>query len=665
MKQVRYCGKAVGTLLASLLVACGGGSGGTSANNNTGGSGGTTLSGIAAAGAPVGNGIGYALDAASGTKVTFTTNSATGSYNVDLTGKSGPFLLHVRGITTGGAPVDLYSLASSANLGKTVNVTPLSDVVVGYAAGQTAAGIETSCTANLAGCPTLLNGIIAKLALSNSSIVKAMPAAVLNAFGVNPATFDAITTSFAATHSGVDGLLDALQVVPPVAAGAPYAINLVGPTPTPLVTVPIAGTATAPTTSATAPTATAITQAQQLAQALAEVQAAAATFNQSMTAAAPALPSATKIGAFLDPSFKLDGMNNTTFSAYIAGGNGLAAGGQIIAGGLAPYAGAAWSAVATAPAANITYDANNCVTALWVHSGSSGLVTGIWQYKKTITNPTGCVGTWLFAGNQDQYYIELVPIFTKFTTATGTSYSSGFHLSTSADETVVSTRQATPYASITISGPGLTTKTNFAAKGSGVAATVPVTLVPPTGFTVTQIGQGKQNRINDPYYPASSVLEDCAALTALSTGTTPCFDSTAAIAGSDYVVKFNSAAPAVLETVQHRLNTSLALSSVPTTWYATITGVTPTQSSLIPVNTASTVKTTWTLPAGAVADWGGIYLYNAAGATIWQFEQPVTTTTSNTINVPATNAVTATPAAGSVGVIAPIGGLKVVSQMMF
>jgi len=640
-----------------MLAACGGGGNNPGNVNNPGGNGASSLSGIAAAGAPVTKGIGYALDAATGTQITFTTNATTGAYSVDLTGKSGPFLLHVRGMTSGGAPVDLYSLASNTNFGKTVNITPLSDVVVGYAAGQTTANLETACTANLAACPGLLNGIIANLALSNSKIRGAIPAAVLTAFNVDPNTFDAITTSFAATHSGVDGLLDALQVVPPAAAGTTYAINLNGPTPIPLVTVPVAGTGTAPTTNPTAPTAAAVTQAANLATALAEVQAGVTSFNQVIAAAAPGLPTAAQISAFFDTNFLLNGWNASTAATNMANGNAFPAGTVIIAGSQAPYSGAAWGATATAPAPSVTYDANNCVTSLSVYFGSAGLVGGISQYNKTITNPTGCVGTWKFAGNQAQYYIELLPIFTKVTSMGGTSYFTGFHLSTMADDTLSAAR-ANPYASVTISGPGLTTRGNFAAKGTGVAVTVPVTLVPPTGFSSLKAGQGIQNRISDAYYPGSSVLEDCAVLTVAATPTTPCYDNTAALAGSDYVVKFNSAAPAVLETQQHKLYTSLAAASVPANWYPTITGVTPTFASQIPANTATSVTYTWTLPAGATADWGGIYLNN------WQFEQPVTATTSNTINIPA-NAITTVPTSGSVGIIAPIGGLKIGAQMVF
>jgi len=657
---VRKTGKflVAGSILGALIAGCGGG--GSSSGPGVQGSV-SSISGTAAAGAPVSKGVGYALDAATGTQIPFVTGT-DGSYNVNLNGYNGPFLIHVRGVTLGGSPIDLYSLASSANIGKTVNVTPLSDVVVGYAGGMTTANIENTCTANQAACPPLLNGIIANLALSNSNIRGAIPAVVLQAFGVDPATFDAITTSFAATHSGVDGLLDALQVVPPVTAGTSYAINLNGATPTPLATVPVAGTATAPTTVATTLTAASpqILQAANLATALSEVQANVAAFNQSMTAAAPGFPASSAILAGLDPAFLMNGWNGTTFASSIANGQALTAGGQIISGAEAPYSGAPWGA-ATAPAASATFDANSCVTSLWTYMGASGLVTGMMKFTKTITNPTGCVGTWLIAGNQAQYMAELTPLFNKGTAPNGTTtYSAGFQLNTSADDTV---RAAGAYANVTITGPGLTTKGNFAAKGAGTAVTVPITLVPPAGFTVAQVGQSMQNRINDPYY-FSSVLEDCTALTPLSTATTPCYDSTAAVAGTDYVVKFNSGAAVVLETTQHRLVSSLAATSVPASWYPTITGVTPSKASLVPVNTASTVTTTWTLPAGASPDWGGIFLMDATGTTIWRFEQPATTATSNTINIPAT-AVTVTPTSGGVGIIAPIGGLKVAAQMSF
>lgn len=675
LRNAREIGKRtlVATSLATglILIGCGGGSsGGTSTTTPS-----TSLSGVAAAGAPITNGIGYALDAVTGTKISFTTNVTTGAYNVDLSGKTGPFLLHVVGVSSGGAPVDLYSLATSASFGKTVNVTPLSDVVVGYAAGQTAASLEASCTANLAACPALLNSIIAKLALSNSNIMSAIPSQVFTAFGLTPATFNAITTSFAATHTGVDGLLDALQVVPPASAGTSYAINLLGSTSTPLATIPLAGTGTAPT-AGPVPSAGQLKQAQNLAVAMAELQAAIANFNQLMATAAPGLPTQAQLLPYFHSTLLFDGMNKATMAYGIANNLSiLRPGAQIIGGAQAPFSGAAWGVGATDADPSVTYDVNDCVTSLSVYFGRGGVLTDIVQYKKTFavpTTPTSCAGTWTFAGNQDQYWVELQPIFNRNIDSFGNStIQVGIQLKTSADDTVEgpapNPRPAygPVYASVTISGPGFTTQGNFAAKGSGIATPVSVKLVPPAGASAALLGQGYQNEINDSYYTGTDVLEDCAALKAWATSTTPCYDSTAAIAGSSYVIQFKSAVLVVLETVKRRLHVTLAATTVPDSWYPTITSVNPAQASLIPANTATTVTTTWTLHAGAVGTWGDVNLFDNMGNFIWRKEQGATTATTNSISIPATGAVTSVPTSGRVGVAAPIGGLGVGASLSF
>ncbi len=72
-------------------------------------------------------------------------------------------------MTAGGTPVNLHSLAAAATSagGTTVNVTPLSDLILGYAAGVTTANLEATCTGNLPACPALLNGILANLTPAN------------------------------------------------------------------------------------------------------------------------------------------------------------------------------------------------------------------------------------------------------------------------------------------------------------------------------------------------------------------------------------------------------------------------------------------------------------------------------------------------------------------
>lgn len=299
----------IGSIIGGLFAGCGDNGGGAS-NNNQGTP--SLISGTAAAGAAVSKGMGYALDASTGNQISFVTGT-DGTYSVNLTGKTGPFLIRVRGLTSGGTMVDLYSLASTANFGGTVNVTPLSDVVVGYAAGKRTDELEAACLANLAGCPAMLNGIVANLALSSSKIVQALPASVLSAFTVDQTTFDAITTPFTADHSGADGLLDALQVVPPAAGvtNGSYTINLTGATATPLVTVPVstAAATTAPTTDPTAPTPAQVSQAVNLAAALAETQTFIAGLNGLF---ATALPTNAQLTPYFDAAYLRNGENRTT-----------------------------------------------------------------------------------------------------------------------------------------------------------------------------------------------------------------------------------------------------------------------------------------------------------------------------------------------------------------
>lgn len=650
-------GLVLGLIATLMLAGCGGGGGTTNTENPPVVA--VRITGTAAAGAPVANGIGYALDASTGEQIAFEspTNSSTGAYSVLLNTRTGPFLIHVQGITGGGSSVDMYSLATTANLGKTVNITPLSDVVVGYAASMRTSDIEAVCMANLGGCPALLNSIVANLALSNTGIVTAMPAAVLQAFAIDPATFNAITTAFTPNHAGVDGLLDALQIVPPAAGAGNYAINLNGVTPINLLTVPVAGTATVPATltvpavNPTAPTATQVTQASNLVAALAEVQTFVGGLNQAFASAAPGYPSAAAISSVLDSAFLSWGMNGSQFATAVSSGNAMSAGTQLTASALAPFASASWASSNSGPAANVTYT-GNCVTTLWTYFGGNGLVNGMMSFNKTISNQTGCVGTWKMAGNQHARYLEIMPLFDSFTPAGGgtTTYNSSFQFDSSAEDIFNGM-----YSYLTVTGPGLTTVTNYLAKGTGVAVNVPITLRTPSWYVDPATSGGNaQNAIDN---EGDSVLADCATITG-SPGATPCYDSTAAIEGSVYVARFYDVSAVLLETVSHRLSGSLDVNSVPHSWYPTISSVTPAVSSLS-TTAETTVTTTFTVPSGAHADWGGVYLSDGAGI-FYVDEQPVTSQTTNVLIVPALGQAAVS---GTASLLAPIGGKKVGAQM--
>jgi len=620
------------------LAACGGsGSNGASS---------TIISGMVAAGAPVIGGVGYALDAATGTQVPFTTN-ATGSFSVNLNGYAGPFLLNVRGRTSGGSLFNYYSLATTNSFGKTVNVTPLSDIVVGYASGKTTSNLETTCTTTIASCPALLNGTVAKLALSNANIMNAIPLPVLSAFNVDPNTFNAISTTFTATHSGVDGLLDAIQVVPPTGAGTTYSVNLAGSTtPTVLVTVPVSTntTATAPT-KVTTPTTPVITKAANLAKQLGEVQVVMANLSALF---ATAKPTSGQLTPYFDAAYLNDGEDRTTAVNHMIAD--MPIGVIFNSGGLAPYSGAPLG-VATTPSVNVTYDANNCVTSLWSYFGANGVVRGTVLLKNAIPvgNAAGiCTGgTWTIAGNQRTYSSVITSQFMRSDFTATPTYSSGFHLETLSSQTTSNTVTpvAVPYATVTISGPGITT------------------LGAPTGTNGTVILVGSYhpnlqdtNYINDPYYGSGSPgnpyyagaisgsndLQDCAQLTngQIGSGTfaaaslsTPCLNMAAVVPGSDYTVKFYDAANTLLETDMERLE--VAPTSIPTSWFPTITSVTPV-SSTIP-SAGGVVTASWTMPAGATTCTFGVNL-NDQNYSKLRYLQPTllaSTSTSTTLTIPA------------------------------
>ena len=632
---------------------------------------GVTFGGVAASGYPVAAGPGYALDAVTGTEIPFTTD-ASGNYSVDVFGYTGPFLIHVLALTAGATPVSIYSIATTGSAGTIVNVTPLSDVVLAYASGVTTQNLETACTANQSACPALLTGILASLAGANTAIVNAIPASVWSAFGITPGSFNALTTLFAATHTGLDGLLDALVIAPPSTGGGSYTITLQGATPQLLATIPTSGTpgtqGAAPAAGA-APSATAVTQAQNLTAVQGEIQTL---FTKITALFATAQPAAGQVSPFLTSNFLNDGDNATQFAALFAG---QPQGTVITGGGVAGYSGAPFSGSSPLPA--VTYDVNNCVTSVWVyHSGSANslLLTDTIPTSNAAGVCTG--GNWLVAGDQHVYTSELFPRFYKSvsTLAGGTvTYLTKFQLSNDSSQSTGNPGYAgVPYNYIAITGPGITTiGAPTAASGTVLLlapqpVTAPAVLSPASGITFAP------NYVTyDPYYGGGGSLSSCAVILAGSntnyTSATPCFNANA-IAGSNYVINFvnvnlMSAVPTILSTQEQRLNITIGSVSLPTTYYPKITGVTPSSAASVAAGTATSVVTTWTLAAGSTSDSQGASLSAANGTLLFTFENNVSpTATTNTISVPS---LLVAPATGGVHVNTIIGGLAVTEATSF
>ena len=195
--------KILSVLSAAVLVACGGGgSGGSedlSVNPPANPPAVTTLSGTAAGGAPL-VGTVTVKDSLGNTKVSMI--EADGTYSVDVSGMTGPFMLRATGMV-GGSAVTYYSAATNADLNKTVNVTPFTSMIISniaarlaetyYNDGSFTAGITTQAL------DSAINSLQQKLA----------PA--LQALGLS-ASIDLLRASFTANHTGLDAALDLIKV---------------------------------------------------------------------------------------------------------------------------------------------------------------------------------------------------------------------------------------------------------------------------------------------------------------------------------------------------------------------------------------------------------------------------------------------------------------------
>jgi hypothetical protein len=637
---------------------------------------GVTFGGVAAAGNAVANNPGYALDAVTGTQIPFTTD-ANGNYTVNVFGHTGPFLLRVLGVSTSGTPVDIYSLAPAAASagGATVNVTPLSNVVLGYAAGVPPTNLEAVCTGNLPGCPALLNGILANLTTANAAVIAAIPASVWSAFGITPGTFNAITTQFATTHTGVDGLLDALSIVPPETTGASYTVSLVGATLTPLATLPTSGTAGTEggtPVASPAPTSATVAQAMNLAAVEPEIQASFA----SVTALfATAQPTTAQVAALLAPGFLNDGQNAASYSNTFPTSNPI--GFTLTGGGVAPYSGAQYTGpVGTLAGPAVTYDSNNCVTSIWVYVSDSNVTQQLVDTIPT-TNAAGtCTGgAWLFAGNGRTYSSELLATFEQAQTqlsASGATYVAGLHLSTLSSQTPDNTAATTPYTYVAVGGAGITTVGLYQGGQADSGYVLLIAAPVPTAPAVVNLNNAIFNSTTyqvDSYYGGSSVLQSCAAIvasgsTAYSSGT-PCYDS-GLVAGGDYGIVFYDPNFNLLALEEQRINLSPATTVVPTSYFPTITGVSPASVTAIATgSTATAVTVTSTAPA-ASSDGTVTLSYSASIGTIFADSVGVQLSGTAPLNTLfSVSGLSIAPTHGFAGTDDYIGGIHVMTGYQF
>lgn len=195
MKLLKHVALVSG-LSAVLLAGCGGG--------GDGGAGTPVLSGVAAVGAPIVGGT-VSVTCAGGSAMSATT-LATGAWQVTTSGQTLPCAVRVTGGTVGGAANNTPYHSIAINFG-TVNITPLTDLIVANLGGATPAtwfgGINASTLQAIT--PARISA-----ALQMVSDALGMTATLS---GANP-----LTTAFAATNGELlDDVLEALA-----AAGASH-----------------------------------------------------------------------------------------------------------------------------------------------------------------------------------------------------------------------------------------------------------------------------------------------------------------------------------------------------------------------------------------------------------------------------------------------------------
>jgi hypothetical protein len=156
-----------------------------------------TFSGTAASGLPL-SGTVTVKDAKGATK---TEPLVDGNYKIDVTGMTAPFVFRAEG-TVGGVRTVIHSAATAADANGTINITPLTDLVVANIAGRLAAQyFEGGEFASLA--PDELK--------AESDALKAKLLPVLQALGVD-SSIDLLRTAFTPLSSALDKALDVLRV---------------------------------------------------------------------------------------------------------------------------------------------------------------------------------------------------------------------------------------------------------------------------------------------------------------------------------------------------------------------------------------------------------------------------------------------------------------------
>ena len=354
--------------VVALLAGCGGGGG--SASVSTG-----AISGVAASGAPITgggsgtmNGVVTLKDSSSPAHTVTTATDGNGNYAftaAQIQGFTPPFMLQID-YKLGGVGYSLASAVTAADVtggNATINITPLTDLVIANLGHQIAATIFANGNyANLLTPAALAAGVAA---------LDAELQPVLAQQGVS-GSIDLLHQAFTANGSGLDAVLDSLHVTVDPATGSETLTNTT-------TGQSVTGTLSAPpTTPLPAGSSNNVT----------DLQAITATFNSvgSLLATSPSASDPALLAFFDQTSFRDNGQSLGTFLQNITTTPAVA-GGTITFQDIELSAVPSW--VTTVPSGATAYKVKFTVLQNQAPNSRNAFIA----YKNTS-------GNWVFLGNQ-------------------------------------------------------------------------------------------------------------------------------------------------------------------------------------------------------------------------------------------------------------------------
>ncbi len=266
------------------------------------------LSGTAATGNPIANAAVSLVDKTG--KTASGTTGANGSFTIDTTGLTPPFMLKVASSSS----ATYYSISADANATTTINITPLTDMIIRTWYSVQGTSVDTAFSSpatNPPPTPTEVKVI--------STVVENVAEGWLQQAGVDTANFSLISTPFNANGSGVDGVINMTTVNP-----ATGSIIISSGTVTQNSTLTVSGStvdvsSTSTTTIGTSGaiiTSTVVPTTTAQSSALDGINSSISAFINTVNQKGASLQAA-DLAPYVDPSYKNDGMTGPQWEAQV------------------------------------------------------------------------------------------------------------------------------------------------------------------------------------------------------------------------------------------------------------------------------------------------------------------------------------------------------------